>query len=91
MKEREKLYCKYVGQAIRAIREENSGKSGLMFSYENDIPKSTMSRIERGENEAQLVTLKKIAEGFGWKLSELFQHIEEKLPEDFKFFDEEHY
>ena len=91
MKEREKLYRKYVGQAIRAIREENSGKSGLMFSYENDIPKSTMSRIERGENEAQLVTLKKIAEGFGWKLSELFQHIEEKLPEDFKIFDEEHY
>ena len=91
MKEREKLYCKYVGEAIREIREENSGKSGLMFSYENDIPKSTMSRIERGENEAQLVTLKKIAEGFGWSLSELFQHIEEKLPEDFKIFDDDHY
>ncbi len=62
-----------------------------MFSYENDIPKSTMSRIERGENEAQLVTLKKIAEGFGWSMAELFSHIEEKMPRDFKIFDDEHY
>lgn len=91
MKEREKAYCKYVGQAIRTIREEKSGKSGLMFAYENDIPKSTMSRIERGENEAQLVTLKKIAEGFGWSMTELFSHIEEKLQKDFKIFDDEHY
>uniref|UniRef100_UPI004028F93E helix-turn-helix domain-containing protein n=1 Tax=Candidatus Scatousia sp. TaxID=3085663 RepID=UPI004028F93E len=80
-----------VGNAIRVIREEKSGKSGLMFSYENDIPKSTMSRIERGENEAQLVTLKKIAEGFGWSMAELFSHIEEKMPRDFKIFDDEHY
>ena len=91
MKELEKLYCQYVGNAIRVIREEKSGKSGLMFSYENDIPKSTMSRIERGENEAQLVTLKKIAEGFGWSMAELFFHIEEKMPRDFKIFDDEHY
>lgn len=91
MKEREKLYCQYVGNAIRIIREEKSGKSGLMFSYENDIPKSTMSRIERGENEAQLVTLKKIAEGFGWSMAELFSHIEEKMPRNFKIFDDEHY
>lgn len=91
MKEREKAYCKIVGQAIRAIREERTGKSGLMFAYENDIPKSTMSRIERGENEAQLVTLKKIAEGFGWSMAELFSHIEERLPENFKIFDDEHY
>lgn len=91
MNEREKSYCKYVGQAVRTLREERLGKSGLLFSYENDIPKSTMSRIERGENEAQLVTLKKIAEGFGWTLSELFKHIEQKMPADFKIFEEEHY
>ena len=80
-----------VGKAIREIRIEQTGKSSLLFAYENDIPKSTLSRIERGENEAQLVTLKKIAEGFGWSLSELFGHIEEKLPNNFKIFDDEHY
>lgn len=91
MKDKEKQYCKMVGDAIRKIRVEKTGKSSLLFAYENDIPKSTLSRIERGENEAQIVTLKKIAEGFGWTMTELFQNIENSLPENFKIFDEEHY
>ncbi len=91
MKEREKFYCKLVGDAIRKIRIERTNKSSLLFAYENDIPKSTLSRIERGENEAQIVTLKKIAEGFGWSMAELFEHIEENMPENFKIFDAEHY
>lgn len=91
MKDKEKQYCKMVGDAIRKIRVEKTGKSSLLFAYENDIPKSTLSRIERGENEAQIVTLKKIAEGFGWTMAELFQHIEQMLPDNFKIFEEEHY
>lgn len=91
MNSKEKKYCQMVGKAIRELRIKQTGKSSLLFAYENDIPKSTLSRIERGENEAQLVTLKKIAEGFGWSLSELFGHIEEKLPNNFKIFDDEHY
>lgn len=91
MNERERKYCKAVGNAIRKLRIKITGKSGLLFSYENDIPKSTLTRIERGENEAQLVTLKKIAEGFGWSLAELFENIEKELPKDIMIFDEEHY
>ena len=91
MKEREKLYCKLVGEAIRKIRIERTNKSSLLFAYENDIPKSTLSRIERGENEAQIVTLKKIAEGFGWTMAELFENIEMNMPGKFKIFEEEHY
>ncbi len=91
MNEKEQFYCKCVGRALRALREEYTGKSGVMFAYENDVPRATLSRIERGTNEAQLVTLKKIAEGFGWSLSELFQRIEEKLPPNFKIFEDEHY
>lgn len=91
MNEKEKLYCKLVGDAIRKIRIERTNKSSLLFAYENDIPKSTLSRIERGENEAQIVTLKKIAEGFGWTMAELFEHIEENMPENFRIFEPEHY
>jgi transcriptional regulator with XRE-family HTH domain len=91
MKDNEKLYCKMIGEAIRRLRIEKTGKSSLLFAYENDIPKSTLNRIERGENEAQIVTLKKIAEGFDWSLSELFANIENKLPQDFKIFDKDHY
>lgn len=91
MKEHEKEYCIKVGNAIKNLRIEYTKKSARLFAFENDIPKTTQWRIESGENEAQLVTLKKIAEGFGWKMSELFSHIEETMPEDFKIFTPEHY
>ena len=84
----EKDYCKAVGQAIRDLRIEYTKKSCLLFAYENDIPKSTLWRIEKGENEAQLVTLKKIAEGFGWSMPEFFKKIEEKIPNDLKLGEE---
>lgn len=43
-----------------------------MFAYENDIARSTLSRIEKGENECGLITLKKISDGLNWKMSEFF-------------------
>lgn len=73
----EKEYLKMIGSAIRKLRQKETGKSVCIFAYENDIPRSTLSRIEIGQNEAQLLTLKKIADGFNLKLSELFRKIEE--------------
>ena len=86
----EKEYCKFVGTAIRHLRKEQ-GKSVRLFAYENDIPQATLSRIERGDNEAKLVTLKKISESFGMSMSEFFKNIEQLIGDDFKIFDEEHY
>lgn len=91
MNDREKLYCKYFGSALKQLRIEKTGKSSFMFACENDIARSTLSRIERGENEAQLVTLKKIAEAFGLSMSGLFKEIEEKIPDGFKIFEDDHY
>lgn len=91
MNRRELFYCKTLGQAIRRMRIEKTGKSTILFAYENDIPKSTLTRIERGENEPQIVTLKKLAEAFGLSMSEFFKEIEKDLPPNFKIFDDEHY
>ena len=91
LKNRESEYRKIIGAAIRALRIEKTGKSLCMFAYENDVPRSTLSRIEKGTNEAQLVTLKKIAEGFGWSMSEFFSNVEKELPQNFRIFDDEHY
>lgn len=85
MKEREKYYCKTIGAAIRQIRIEKYHKSALMFAYENDIPKSTLTRIERGENEPQVITLKKIAEAFGWSMSELLKILKKIYQKILKF------
>lgn len=89
-KEREKIYCKFFGNALRAFRK-STGKSVRLFAYENDIPQATLSRVERGDNVVQLITLKKISEGFGLPLSELIKYIEEKIPQDFKILDDENY
>ena len=91
MDAKEKEYCKMFGAALRSLRIEFTKKSLCMFAYENDVPRSTLSRIEMGTNEAQLVTLKKIAEGLGWSLAKLFSEIEKRMPSDFKIFNEDHY
>ncbi len=91
MNKRETLYCKHFGEALKLLRQEKTAKSSYMFACENDIPRSTLSRIERGENEAGLVTLKKIAEAFGLSQSEFFAEIEKRMPVNFKIFDDEHY
>lgn len=58
-----------------------------MFAYENDIARSTLSRIEKGENECGLITLKKISDGLNWKMSEFFKYIEDNNG-DIKLIDE---
>ena len=85
--ELEKEYCKKIGCAIRKLRKQYSAKSLCIFAYENDIARSTLSRIERGEGECGIVSLKRIATGFGWSLEELCRHIEEELGEDFTLID----
>ncbi len=86
--EKEKEYYKAVGSVIRSLRQQYTDKSLCMFAYENDIPRSTLSRIEQGQSECGVVALKKIANGFNWSVSELFAHIESNLGEDFNLIDE---
>lgn len=87
MKNREKEYCIKVGSIIRGLRKKLTGKSLCIFAYENDIPRSTLSRLERGEGELGLVTLTKVAIGFGCKLPELFKMIDDELGENFTLVD----
>lgn len=86
MKEQE--YYKKIGSIIRDLRKKLTGKSLCIFAYENDIARSTLSRLERGEAEWGIVVLTKVAIGFGCKLSELFKMIEDELGDEFKLIDE---
>ncbi len=67
------------GKALREIRKKNTGKSLRMFAYEYDIPCATLSRIENGQREAQLTTLKRISEGFGLTFSDFIKLIENTM------------
>ncbi|HIS37310.1 TPA: helix-turn-helix transcriptional regulator [Candidatus Scatousia excrementigallinarum] len=75
----EKEFCRKVGSIIRKLRCEKCSDSLCVFAEKNNIPSSTLSRIEIGENEAQLHNLKKIADGLGMSLSALFAYIEASL------------
>ncbi len=75
----EKEFCKSVGGAIRNLRIERGFSNLTEFALRNNIPSSTLSRIEIGENEAQLHNLKKISDGLGLSLAAMFQHIEQTI------------
>lgn len=79
MKEDDKEFCRIVGKVIRKLRIQKGAQSLCAFAAKNDIPSSTLSRIEVGENEAQLHTLKKIVDGLGITLSDLFLSVEQNL------------
>ena len=61
------------GKALRKLR------SLRMFAYEYDIPCATLSRIENGQREAQLTTLKRISEGFGLTFGDFIKKIENEM------------
>jgi transcriptional regulator with XRE-family HTH domain len=74
---------KVTGFILRSLRK-NRGKSLNLFSYENDLQKSMVSRLENGKNEPKLLSLWRISEALDIKMSEIFKYIEEELPEDWK-------
>lgn len=76
-----KLY-EATGLVIKKLRQ-NAGLSVNLFAFENDLQKSLISRLENGLNEPKLSSLWKIAEAFGIKPSELIQHIENELHDNF--------
>ena len=64
------------GQHLKKLREKRK-ISLTLFAYENDLDKSTISRIENGLVDPKLSTLDKIAKAFEIPLSELMNFTEE--------------
>lgn len=88
---REKMYCKLFGRALRKMRIELTGKSGLLFADENDIPRATYNDIETGKSAPTITTMKKIIEGFNMNEAEFYCILIKNIPQDFRIFDDEHY
>ena len=56
------------------------------FSYEYDIGNGLLSRLEKGQIDTKITTLWKLSNAFGYKCSDFIKLIEEKLPNDFNFY-----
>ena len=60
-----------IGKIIRELRIKNTSLSCNKLANEYDIGNGNLSRIENGKVDAKYITLWKIAEALGLKLSEL--------------------
>jgi len=82
MQQNEREIFEKLGKIVKKLREQRRISLNI-FSFENDIQKSLVSRIENGCNEPKLISLWKIAEGLNIKLSAIIQMLENELGEDF--------
>jgi transcriptional regulator with XRE-family HTH domain len=82
---KKKLVCKTVGEKVKSLR---GSKGIVLFSYEYDLPNSSLQKIEKGVRDPQLTTIWRISEAFGIPLWQFIKEIQEDLPENFSFHDE---
>ena len=68
-----------LGELIRAKRQELSGKSLNMFSYEFDLNPGNICEIEIGKIEPKFIMLWRISEALGIPLSALIKELEDKI------------
>ena len=83
-----KYFAKVLGEVIREYRIKNEKGSINKIAHEYDLTVGTTSRVETGAVEVKVITLWKISEALEIKLSELIKVLEEKLGDDFLFYDE---
>ena len=93
-----------LGEILKDLRTNKSELTLEKLAYEYDIPKGTLSKIERGKQKCQFVNLWKISEAIKqkcqfvnlWKISEaigikcsdIVKMLEDKLGDDFTLIDE---
>ncbi len=81
-------FAKILGEVVKELRIQNKRGSINKLAHEYDLDVGNTSRIENGLIDSKVVTLWKIAEALQVKLSKLITALEEKLGEDFHFYDE---
>lgn len=86
--EKSQLFASTLGEILKDIRSTHSGLSINRLANEYELNKGTLSKLERGNNNCQLITLWLLSEALGVKCSELIKILEEKLGEDFSLLDE---
>ena len=84
---KEEIFNKITGDLFKELRLKKSSCSMSNFAREYDFDRGNFSKIERGLVNCRLVTAWKFSEAAGVKFSEFAKMLEEKLGDDFTFFD----
>ena len=71
------MHCNGLGKFIHYRRKSLSPEVSLnSFAFDNDIDSAILSRIERELQDVKFSVLRKIAKGFGQKVSEFISDFE---------------
>ena len=69
------MITKDLGKRIQALRKEKTGLSQEKFALKIDMDRTYFASVEAGRRNISIVNIKKIADGLGISLSELFEGI----------------
>lgn len=75
MAEKKELATK-VGNRLRSLRAERTGKSQERFANDNGLDRTYYASIERGEHDLTLPKLRVIASGLNMSMSEVLEGID---------------
>lgn len=82
MQGQKKTLYEAVGKVIRTRRKE-LGQKLTIFCYENDIPTTTLTSLEKAKTEACFYNIYKIAKALNLSFEEFAKLLEKELPDDF--------
>ncbi|MCD7780795.1 MAG: helix-turn-helix domain-containing protein [Candidatus Gastranaerophilales bacterium] len=81
-------FTKILGKTAQELRIAKTDKSLNKLEEEYDIPRGSLSRLEKGETDSQISTIWKFSEALNIKFSEFAKKLEENIEENFTFVDE---
>ena len=69
------MITKDLGKRIQKLRKEKTGLSQEKFALKIEMDRTYFASVEAGRRNISIVNIKKIADGLGVSLSELFEGI----------------
>ena len=69
------MITKDLGKRIQELRKEKNGLSQEKFALKIEMDRTYFASVEAGRRNISIVNIKKIADGLGVSLSELFEGI----------------
>ena len=67
------MITKDLGKRIQELRKEKTGLSQEKFALKIEMDRTYFASVEAGRRNISIVNIKKIADGLGVSLSELFE------------------
>ena len=67
------MITKDLGKRLQELRKERIGLSQEKFAFKSELDSTYYASVEAGRRNISIINIKKIADGLGISLSELFE------------------